>query len=89
MEDKTVSVSVGKEAGARDHPDITDAAVELGIEVGHVKEIKGADKVFGYASIEAISLSEEQNKHLVRKIDLHVLPWLCGLYVLQYLDKGV
>jgi len=85
---KDANVNIDKERGHQDH-DIAEAAVELGIEVGHVKEVKGADKVFGYASIEAITVTEKQNSHLLRKIDLRVLPWLCGLYVLQYLDKGV
>jgi ACS family allantoate permease-like MFS transporter len=64
-------------------------ADELGIEVGHVQNFKGADKMFAYASADAMSIDEETNKKLVRKIDLNVLPWLCVLYVLQYLDKGV
>ncbi|KAK5117488.1 hypothetical protein LTR85_008873 [Meristemomyces frigidus] len=68
---------------------VTATAAELGIAVGHVTDIKGADGVLQYASAEAIEVDEATNKRLVRKIDLHVLPWLCGLYVLQFLDKGV
>jgi ACS family allantoate permease-like MFS transporter len=68
---------------------IQEAAEDLGLEVGHVKEIKGADGAYSYASAVAVEIDEKTNKHLVRKIDWHVLPWLCGLYVLQYLDKGV
>lgn len=66
----------------------TDAAVEMGIQESHVKA-KGADAAFAYASIEALTIDEATNKRLLRKIDSHVLPWLCTLYVLQYLDKGV
>ena len=86
--DKNANVGVSKEAGPRD-PDIAEAAVELGIDIGHVKELKGVDKAFRYASVDAISVTSEQDSRLLRKIDLCVLPWLCGLYVLQYLDKGV
>lgn len=67
----------------------THKASELGIEINHVTELKGADKMFAYASTAAITIDDATNRRLVRKIDLHVLPWLCGLYVLQYLDKGV
>lgn len=53
------------------------------------QKVKGADAVFAYANAEATPLDEATNAHLLRKIDLHVLPWLCGLYMLQYMDKGV
>lgn len=68
---------------------IQEAAEGMGIDVGHVKEVKGADGAYNYASAVAVEIDAKTNKHLVRKIDWHVLPWLCGLYVLQYLDKGV
>lgn len=76
--------SIEKELG-----DAKATAQEIGIEVGHVAGLKGADKMFAYASASPISIDEEMNKRLVRKIDWHILPWLCLLYVLQYLDKGV
>ena len=69
--------------------DVQHNAQELGIDMDHVKETKGADKMFAYASADAIEIDEATNKKLVRKIDLNVLPWLCVLYILQYLDKGV
>lgn len=68
---------------------IQEAAEDLGLDVGHVKEIKGADGAYTYASATAVEIDQKTNKHLVRKIDLHVLPWLMILYTLQYLDKGV
>jgi hypothetical protein len=76
--------SLEKEFGVAQHK-----ADELGIEMGHVKEVKGVDKMFAYASVDAISIDEATNRRLVRKIDSNVLPWLCVLYILQYLDKGV
>ena len=64
-------------------------ATELGIAAGHVSNGNSADGVLKYANAEAVEVDEATNKRLARKIDLHVLPWLCGLYILQYLDKGV
>lgn len=52
------------------------------------ENVKGADAVFAYANAEATPLDEATNTRLLRKINLHVVPWLCGLYMLQYMDKG-
>ena len=68
---------------------VTATAAKLGIATGHVSDLKGADGVLQYASAEAVGIDKATNKRLLRTIDLHVLPWLCGLYVLQFLDKGV
>ncbi|KAH8812394.1 major facilitator superfamily domain-containing protein [Xylogone sp. PMI_703] len=66
----------------------------LDVEPGHVAvlkgaDIKGVDKAYAYASTETIEIDEKTNKYLLRKIDTYVLPWLLGLYILQYLDKGI
>ncbi|KAH8650027.1 major facilitator superfamily domain-containing protein [Xylariales sp. PMI_506] len=51
---------------------------------------KGADALLSYvAPSGTIQLDQETDRRLLRKIDTRILPWLCGLYVLQYLDKGV
>ncbi|KAK6069353.1 MFS allantoate [Seiridium cupressi] len=51
---------------------------------------KGADALLAYADHPgAIVLDDTTDRRLLRKIDRNVLPWLCGLYILQYLDKGV
>lgn len=51
---------------------------------------KGADALLAYAHQAAsVALDEATNKRLLRKIDTRILPWLCCLYILQYLDKGV
>ncbi len=75
-----------------DEPSITPARTDL--EHGHVADLKvaaekGVDKAYVYASAEAIEIDEKTNRYLLRKIDLNVLPWLLGLYILQYLDKGM
>lgn len=49
---------------------------------------KGADALLTYLD-QSVTLDEATNKRLLRKIDTNVLPWLCGLYIFQYLDKGV
>ncbi|KAI9739832.1 MAG: hypothetical protein M1834_006553 [Cirrosporium novae-zelandiae] len=77
------------ESDSKVNPDLACAATELGIKTGQVAELKGADAVLVYASATAIDIDPETDKRLLRKIDLHVLPWLCVLYILQYLDKGV
>ncbi|KAF2811382.1 MFS transporter [Mytilinidion resinicola] len=55
----------------------------------HAAEELNGDKYLAYANTNTIIIDEETNKKLCRKIDMNVLPWLCGLYILQYLDKGV
>jgi ACS family allantoate permease-like MFS transporter len=64
------------------------------IETGDMADLKGADvkgvdKAYAYASVETIEIDEKTNRYLLRKIDTHILPWLLGLYILQYLDKGM
>jgi ACS family allantoate permease-like MFS transporter len=73
-------------------PAVTPAQSDM--ETGHVDDLKGADvkgvdKAYAYASVEAVEVDEKTNKYILRKIDTHILPWLLGLYVLQYLDKGM
>jgi len=65
------------------------SVIQNGNDEIYDEKVKGADAVFAYANAEAIPLDEATNKKLLRKIDTRVLPWLCGLYMLQYLDKGV
>lgn len=48
-----------------------------------------ADGALKYALSDAISIDDKTNKRLLWMIDSHVLPWLCALYFMQYLDKGI
>lgn len=75
--------------GDRINPRITSTAEELGIAAEKVKDVKAADQVLEYANAEAIEVPDDVNRKILRKIDWHIMPWLCGLYVLQYIDKGV
>jgi len=36
---------------------------------------------------EGLAVDPETNKRLLRKIDLHILPLICIIYFLQYIDK--
>ncbi len=88
----SVSQNVSNIDSKGDEPSITPARTD--VEQGHVGDLKvaaekGVDKAYAYASAEAIEIDEKTNRYLLRKIDLHVLPWLLGLYILQYLDKGM
>ena len=68
---------------------VLDISPTQAIEDDIYKEkVKAADVVFASANAETTPL-EATNARLLRKINLHVLPWLCGLYMLQYMDKGV
>lgn len=58
--------------GDKINPGITSHAKELGIEVTKIQDVKGADQVLEYANAEAVQISEEVNKRILRKID-----WVC------------
>lgn len=80
---------VEKENNAKPDTRLAATAAELGVDSTHVAELKGADGALQYASEQVLEVDDATNKRILRKIDLHVLPWLCGLYILQFLDKGV
>ncbi|KAH8892122.1 MFS transporter [Thozetella sp. PMI_491] len=84
-----------------DHSEKKDASNQLDIEArsaypdhvaeedGDVKlvDVKGADEAAPYATGHGIQLDEETSKRLLRKIDWNMMPLMCILYMLQYLDK--
>lgn len=47
----------------------------------------GADEAFKLVGASRVEVDEETNKRICRKIDWHLLPIMCLLYGLQYLDK--
>lgn len=58
----------------------------LGIATGveyaaKVEEAPGSARMKVYGDAEHISYTEEENKRVVRKIDLILLPMLCGCYM--------
>jgi hypothetical protein len=48
-----------------------------------------ADDALKYAATDAVLLDEATKSRLLRITDWHVLPWLCALYFMQSIDKGV
>jgi hypothetical protein len=59
--------------------DNTISVIESGNDAVYTEKVRGADLAFKYANAEAIPPEDATNKSLLRKIDLRVLPWLCGL----------
>lgn len=55
------------------------SVVKSGNDAVYAENVKVADIAFEYADTEAIPLDDEINKRLLSKIDLRVIPWLCGL----------
>lgn len=78
--------------------DHSDPEVEVEVEAGALKEGHVPDKVLehsndaddamkAFAGGEAIHIDDATNKRLLRKIDWNLMPILCAIYGLQYLDK--
>ena len=44
-------------------------------------------ELIGGAGSLGVAVDPETNKRLLRKIDLHILPLICIIYFLQYIDK--
>ncbi|BDD56411.1 hypothetical protein MAP00_001870 [Monascus purpureus] len=51
-----------------------------------VEDERGQDEALEFAAHQ-VEISKETERNVRRKIDFHMLPWMCGLYLLQYLDK--
>lgn len=54
----------------------------------HAHDADEAMKVFEELQGESITLDEETNKRLLRIIDWHMMPIMCFVYGLNYLDSG-
>ena len=68
------------------HP--ADAKEEKGKVALKHADSNDADEAFKIIQAgETIVLTKEDEKRLLRKIDLHILPMLCLVYGLNYLDK--
>jgi len=52
------------------------------IDNGHLSS-KGADEALMYVDAHATAIDPRAEKRVLRKIDWHVMPWLCSLYFLQ------
>ena len=74
--------------------DVLDNEAKADVEAGAVLRPAGppdADEAFqvlaaGHAG-EVVTMTPEEERRLLRKIDLHLMPLLCIVYGLNYLDK--
>ncbi|KAJ5984599.1 MFS allantoate transporter [Penicillium waksmanii] len=55
--------------------------------VKHANDADEAMKVFEHMQGEAIELDEATNRRLLRKIDWHIMPVMCCVYGMNFLDK--
>ncbi|KAI5467804.1 major facilitator superfamily domain-containing protein [Mariannaea sp. PMI_226] len=69
-----------------DYEKAKDQAMSDHIEKGSHVEVSGM-QVYGQS--EPISISDEENKAVKRKIDFILLPLLCGCYIFSFLDKTI
>ncbi|EXJ91441.1 hypothetical protein A1O1_04553 [Capronia coronata CBS 617.96] len=61
---------------------------EPSMEEGKLKNLKDADVALQYVyNVNATPIDAETDKRIRRTIDWHILPWMFGIYLLQYLDK--
>ncbi|KAL4809421.1 major facilitator superfamily domain-containing protein [Aspergillus unguis] len=56
-------------------------------ESASVVELPGQDEALKYIHGAPTPYTKEEERRVRHKIDLYLLPWMCGLYLLQYLDK--
>lgn len=86
MDEKPVPTTAAEPA-AQKQPEI-EKQPEVDVTPGNFNASAEADEamraVMGHTPI---SLSPEQNKRLLRKIDLHLMPLMCAVYLMNYLDS--
>jgi ACS family allantoate permease-like MFS transporter len=89
MSEKRSSVDEEKHSGI---PGISEDAIRSGSVVpeqilAHSHDADEALKAFASHQGEVLHIDEATNKRLLRRIDLHLMPLLCLVYGLNYLDK--
>lgn len=61
------------------------------VEIGSVQKVQKydihADPAFAFTGPDPIEYTEAEERALIRKIDLHILPLLCWVYMIQFADK--
>lgn len=83
--------TVNIDAGLKSSSDVADAMrtgsiIERRI-VEHSGDADEALKAFQQAEGDMIVLDEETNRRLLRKIDWNLMPMMCAVYMLNFLDK--
>ncbi|ABN67524.2 putative allantoate permease [Scheffersomyces stipitis CBS 6054] len=62
------------------------------LEGATTKEEDTYDAAFHFVKqnhLDTLELSQQDSAKVVRKVDFHILPLLCGIYFLQFLDKSL
>ncbi|KAH6918291.1 membrane transporter [Coprinopsis sp. MPI-PUGE-AT-0042] len=54
----------------------------------HVLNLKDVDTAAEVSEVETKPLTPEEAKRIKRKIDLHIMPLMCILYLMQFADKA-
>lgn len=54
---------------------------------GQMEIIDGADPALTFTAAESVEYTEEEENNLLSKIDWHILPMLCWVYLIQFADK--
>lgn len=94
---RTISNRTGEKEAATQAADANDApqinpgrvSTESAAAAKKILEHSGdADEAMkAFANGEIIEVDEATNKRLLRRIDLHMMPLMCVVYGLNYLDK--
>jgi hypothetical protein len=89
MSEKVSSVDLEKDSPI---PGVSADALRTGSVVpeqilAHSHDADEALKAFAGHQGEVIHIDEATNKRLLRRIDLHLMPLMCLVYGLNYLDK--
>ncbi len=67
--------------------DGNDDTPKVGSVIKHANANDADDALRVFAHGEVITMTPEEEKKLLRKIDLNIMPFLCVVYGLNYLDK--
>ncbi|KAF2402206.1 MFS transporter [Trichodelitschia bisporula] len=65
----------------------THSSQNAGEKTEHAQDGDEALKAFASHQGTVLEITPEENKRLLRKIDLHIMPLMCLVYGLNYLDK--
>jgi ACS family allantoate permease-like MFS transporter len=57
------------------------------VEGGPTKKLSEADPALQFTDAEVVEFTEEEERSVLSKIDWHILPLLCWVYMVQFADK--
>lgn len=67
--------------------EIADGTIVENKLLEHAGDADDAMKAFTQAQGDIVELDEETNRRLLRKIDWNLMPMMCAVYMLNFLDK--